>query len=443
MKTDDPKKKAKASIFFVAYTKDDVKDVARRPLTFCFNGGPGSSAVWLHLGLLGPLHVPVNDDASLSPARPVLKPNPHSLLDQTDLVFVDPVNTGYSRPAEGQDKKQFHGFDEDIASVGEFIHLYTTRYARWASPRFLIGESYGTLRAAGLSGHLQLRYNMDLNGIVLVSTVLDYQTISFGDNNDLPYIVYLPTYTATAWYHKRLPSELQELDVREVVAKSQAFAVNQYAVALLKGDAMSVEERQRTINELARFTGLSPDYLDRAYLRIDAYQFAKQLLGEQRKVVGRFDTRYTGVDNHAAKDHYGYDPSESAIFGAYTAGMYEYLRNDLKVKRDVPYEILSNKVFPWNFGRFGNNYVNATGTLREAMTKSPHMKVFVASGYYDLATPCMGAAYSFNHLGLAREQHKNITLAYYPAGHMMYVHGPSLKKLKEDLTGFYKASVHE
>ena len=281
IKTNDDTTKPKASMFFVAYTRDDDNETAQRPLTFCFNGGPGSAAVWLHLGMLGPWHVPLNDDAVLSPGPHQLKPNPHSLLDQTDLVFIDPVNTGYSRPAAGEDKNQFHGFDEDIASVGEFVHLYTTRYDRWASPRFLIGESYGTLRAAGLAGHLQDRYNMELNGMVLVSTVLDFRTINFGENNDLPYLTYLPTYTATAWYHKRLPANLQSHDLCEVVDEASDFALNEYALALLKGDALADKERDRVVQKLASYTGLTPDFIDRANLRIGEFQFAKQLLRDQ------------------------------------------------------------------------------------------------------------------------------------------------------------------
>ena len=440
MYAEDKANKPKASIFFVAYSKDGIKNLGNRPISFCFNGGPGSSSVWLHLGMLGPRRVPIHDDAR-SPVPPYkLVPNSESLLDQTDLVFIDPVSTGYSRPAAGEDKTQFHGFDEDIESVGQFIHLYTTRYNRWQSPRFLIGESYGTLRAAGLSAHLLERYNMTLNGIALVSSILDFATIVFNQNNDLPYVLFLPTYTATAWYHKRLSPDLQA-NLEKTLAEVEEFAIGEYSNALFKGDALPEADREAVIKKLVRYTGLSPEFLDRNEIRVDNYRFAKHILRGDRKIVGRFDSRFVGVDSNPGGEKAGYDPSSAAIFAPYTATLYHYLHNDLNIKRDVPYEIISDKVQPWNYKRFTNNYANALGALNEAMTKNPHMKVFVASGYFDLATPYLGSEYTFNHLGLGPELRKNITMCYYDAGHMMYVHGPSLKKLKSDLVHFYKSAT--
>ncbi len=432
--------KTKAEMFFIAYTKDGVTDFSKRNITFCFNGGPGSSSVWLHMGMLGPKRVKLNDDATPSPPPFELVENGHSLLDVTDLVFIDPVSTGYSRPTAGEDKKQFHGYDEDIRSVGQFIHLYTTRYKRWPSPRFLMGESYGCLRAAGLSGYLQDRYNMELNGVVLISSVLDFQTLAFGETNDLPYILFLPSYTATAHYHKKLPEDLQK-DMKKTLAEVEEFATGPYATALLKGAAIPKAERQAIVEKLARYTGLSPAFVDRSDLRIDMGRFAKELLHNERRTIGRFDSRYRGIDRDQAGDSAEYDPSGAALFGAYTATLYDFLRNDLKVEKDSPYEILTSKVHPWNYDRFENRYVTAAETLRRAMTKNPFLKVFVANGYYDLATPYLASIYSFNHLGLEESLRSNVSMGFYDGGHMMYVHEPSLAKLKADLVKFYKASV--
>ena len=432
--------KPRASIFFVAYTRNGTKDIGNRPISFCFNGGPGSSSVWLHLGMLGPRRVPNRDDALPSKPPYKLVPNADSLLDQTDLVFIDPVSTGYSRPAAGEDKKQFHGFEEDIKSVGEFIHLYTTRYNRWQSPRFLIGESYGTLRAAGLSAHLLERYNMDLNGIVLVSSILDFATIGFNRNNDLPFVLFLPTYTATAWHHGKLPPDLQK-DFHKTIEAARSFAMKDYSQALFMGDALEGDAREKMVERMAQLTGLSADFISEHDLRVDSYTFAKNLLKEKQRVVGRFDSRFVGIDPNPAGSRAGYDPSAVAIFAPYTATLYHYLQNDLKVKRDIPYEVITDSVRPWNYNRFINGYANALKSLSEAMTKNVHMRVFVASGYFDLATPFFGTEYTFDHLGLRSQLNKNVTIEYYDAGHMMYVHEPSLKKLKKDLTQFYKAST--
>ena len=440
VRRDSADAKPRASIFFVAYTRDRVDDLGTRPISFCFNGGPGSSSVWLHLGMLGPHRVPMRDDAVPDKPPYELIPNAESLLDHTDLVFIDPVSTGYSRAAKGEDKKQFHGFDEDIESVGEFIHLYTTRYNRWQSPRFLIGESYGTLRAAGLSAHLLERYNMDLNGIVLVSSVLDFATIGFNRNNDLPYVLFLPTYTATAWHHNKLSPELQK-NLHQTLDQARDFAMGAYSRALFMGDALSEEERGTIIDKVAKFTGLPTEFVGRHDLRVDSYAFAKNLLQQQKKIVGRFDSRFIGIDPNPAASRANYDPSGVAIFAPYTSTLYHYLHNDLQIKRDIPYEIITDDVRPWNYGRFVNGYANALGALGEAMTKNRHMRVFVASGYFDLATPFFGSEYTFDHLGLSPELHKNITMEYYAAGHMMYVHEPSLKKLKKDLSLFYQQSI--
>lgn len=431
--------KRKADLFFVAYTVA-AEPGRERPVTFCFNGGPGSSSVWLHMGMLGPKRVelPAEPVVPAPPTRVI--PNPFSLLDVTDLVFIDPVSTGYSRPAEGEKKEQFHGYNEDISSVGRFIHLYTTKYGRWGSPKFLCGESYGTLRAGGLAQHLQDRYNLELNGIVLVSTVLDFQTILFQPTNDLPHILYLPAYAATAWFHKQLPPDLQAKSLEEVAAEAREFAFGDYATALLKGGDLPAEKRQETIDRYARLTGLSPGFVRRSELRVPQARFAKQLLREQELSIGRFDTRYTGPERDAAATIISYDPSASALFGPFTAALYQYLRTDLNVTKDVPYEILTDKVHPWSYDQFENGYVESFVPLSEAMAHNPHLRIFVASGYYDLATPFTGAEHTFSHL-LPSVRRENVTLTYYEGGHMMYVHEPALAKLRDDLTTFYSQAA--
>ncbi|MGH7201640.1 MAG: S10 family peptidase [Planctomycetaceae bacterium] len=428
-----------ATVFFIAYTRDGVEDLAQRPLTFAFNGGPGSSSVWLHLGLLGPRRVKL-DDADPPHPLPELVPNEFSILDRTDLVFIDPVSTGYSRPTKEENKKDFHGYDEDLKSVGEFIRLYVTRNGRWLSPKFLAGESYGTLRAAGLAGHLLDEHNMELEGIALISSVLDFATIDFEINNDLPYILFLPAYAATAWYHGRLPSELQD-DLMETLAEVERFALGEYATALLRGADLSDEERQDVAAKVARYTGLSPEFVLQSNLRVSMSRFGKELLRDERRTVGRFDSRYVGIDRDAAGDSSEYDPSAAAIFGPYTATLNEYLRTELGVEKDIKYEILTPRVRPWSYDRFENRYVNSIEPLREAMTKHPRLQVFVASGYYDLATPYFASEYTFNHLGLDPSLRKNVSMSDYRGGHMMYVDRPSLAKLKEDLDRFYEHAV--
>ena len=433
--------KPKASIFFIAYTKDGVEDPASRPLTFSFNGGPGSSSVWLHLGVLGPRRVLLDDDGFALRPPYKLVDNEASLLDVTDLVFIDPVSTGFSRPVPGEKAKEFHGFSKDIESVGDFIRLYTSRYRRWLSPKFLVGESYGTTRAAGLSGYLQERHGMWLNGIMLVSSILDFQTADFDPGNDLPYLLFLPTYTATAWYHQRLPAELQALPLAEVLAQVEAFVMGAYALALLQGTALPAEQRAAIAGKLARFTGLSQDYVERCDLRIDIFRFVKELLREQRRTVGRLDTRYTGIDRDAAGERFEFDPSYAAIQGAYTACFNDYVRGDLQFESDLPYEVLKGLYQTWSYKEFENQYVNVAETLRKAISMNPHLRIHVANGYYDLATPYFATTYTFNHLGLDPSLLANAGMSFYEAGHMMYVHLPSLRKLKAELAGFIAAAA--
>jgi carboxypeptidase C (cathepsin A) len=431
----------KASVFYIAYSKDDVSDTARRPVTFTFNGGPGSASIWLHLGAFGPRRVEMGDAGALLPPPYKLVDNEYSLLDVTDLVFIDPVSTGYSRAVPGETPNQFHGIQQDIESVGDFIRLYATRNKRWTSPKFLAGESYGTTRAAGLSGYLQQRYGMYLNGIILISSILNFQTAAFDTGNDLPYILYLPTYTAIAWYHKKLPADLQSGGLQKAVDESRNFAAHEYTDALMSGDNLPVARRTEIAQKLSRLTGLPADYLLRSNLRIEIQRFDKELLRDQRRTVGRLDGRFIGIDEDAAGSRPDYDPSLAAIVGPYTATFHDYVRGDLKFESDLFYEYLTGRVRPWSYEPYENRYVNVAETLRSAMTQNSFLHVFVGKGYYDLATPFFAAEYTFDHLSLDDSLRPHLSGGYYEAGHMMYVHLPSLAKLKTDLEQFMQASM--
>jgi len=438
--------KPKAEIFFVAYTLDRNESIPEdehrrvRPVTFSFNGGPGSSSVWLHLGLLGPRRVEMGDAGELLPPPYRLVDNEYSLLDVTDLVFIDPVTTGYSRVVEGENPKQYHNFEKDIASVGDFIRLYATRYNRWTSPKFLIGESYGTTRSAGLSGYLQERHGMYLNGIMLISSILNFQTARFVPGNDLPYILFLPTYTATAWYHGRLADDLQE-DLRSTLEEVEAFAAGEYNKGLMKGDSLSTSEYNQIVEKLARYTGMTPAYIRQTNLRLNIMRFTKELLRDERRTVGRLDSRFKGIDRDAAGETWEFDPSMAAITGPYTATLNDYVRTELNFESDLPYEILTSRVHPWGYESHQNQYINVGETLRKAMTMNPFLKVLVANGYYDLATPYFATQYTFNHMDLDETLRDNYTMTFYEAGHMMYVHMPSLAQLKGDLADFLLRSI--
>jgi len=438
--------KPRASFFYVAYCKEDsqgvVIDPASRPLTFLFNGGPGAAAVWLHLGAVGPMGIAL-DDAGNPPSPPYkLAPNPQTWLDLTDLVFIDPVGTGYSRAADANKADDFYGVEKDVSSVAEFIRLYTTRNGRWLSPKFLAGESYGTTRAAALSEHLLDRTGIELNGIVFMSTVLDFQTLSFGPGNrgnGLPYALCLPSYTATAWYHHKLDFALQQ-DLAKSLDQAQGWALNEYTTALAAGDNLQGEARAAVVKKLAAFTGLSPDCIDRHNLRIDPGVFRKNLLIGSRKIVGRFDSRLTGDAADAAADEAEYDPGFSGFYSAYTANINDYLRRSLKFETDLTYETLVG-LGSWNFDNGGHGFLDVAQSLRGAMLKNPRMKVFFASGYFDLATPYLGTDYTLSHMELPAELRANVSRSFFPAGHMMYHEKTSHEKLKADVAAFMAAAM--
>lgn len=433
----DDNLKPKANVFYVAYEKQGVEDVAARPVTFAFNGGPGSSSVWLHLGALGPRRVSFGPEGETLPPPGKLVDNEFSWLDLTDLVFVDPVSTGYSRAVEGEDPHQFHGLSEDIRAVGDFIRLYCTRNNRWTSPKYLAGESYGTTRASGLASDLQGRLGIYVNGIVLVSPVLDFQTISFDAGNDTVYWLFLPTYTATAFYHGKLKPPLNA-DLTRTLAEAEAWAQSDYLEALALGDGLQGDRREQIAAKLAAYTGLSLDYVKRANLRPTIYGFANELLREEGLMVGRFDSRYKGIDRNGVGGSPDYDPSYSAVQGVFTAGLNSYVRGELKYDSDLNYEILTGRVHPWRFGD-DNGYANVSDSLRSAMVQNPFLRVMAASGYYDLATPHFAMTYTISHLGLPAIYRDHITQEFYGAGHMMYLRQADLKKFKEDAAKFYTA----
>ncbi|MFC0182678.1 S10 family peptidase [Pseudarcicella hirudinis] len=415
--------------------------MSKRPVTYTFNGGPGSASVWLHMGCIGPKRILMSDKGeSLAPPYKYVN-SEYSWLDKTDLVFIDPVNTGYSRAAQGEDEKQFLGYTGDIESVGEFIRLYTVKYGRWASPKFLAGESYGTTRAAGLSGYLQDKFNMYINGVALISSILNFQTARFEKGNDLPYPLFLPTYTAMAWYHKKVAPEYQG-DLLKTLREVENFALNDYTLALTKGDMLPEMEKNRIIEKLSKFTGLSQAYIRNTDMRIEISRFVKELLRTEGKTAGRLDGRFTGTDFDNAGERNEFDPSlDATISGPYSASINHYLRQELKYENDLPYLVLTGRVQPWSYNNVQNQYLNVAETLRQAMAKNPYLKVWVGAGYYDLATPYFAAEYTVAHMGLKPEQRKNVNFTYFEAGHMMYIHKESLIKLKKDADKFYDEAL--
>jgi carboxypeptidase C (cathepsin A) len=427
-----------AKLYFTAYTAKTDTPVKDRPLMFSFNGGPGSSSVWLHLGGLGPRRVMMMDDGAM-PAPPFrLEENQHTWLDKTDLVFIDPVDTGYSRATTPELAKQFRGVKKDLESVGEFIRLYLSRYGRWSSPLFLVGESYGTFRAAGLAG-LLVEKGIAFNGIVLVSSVLDLATLEFVDGNDLPPLVYAPTYAATAWYHERLAPDLQSKPLTELLPEVEAWAATDYVVALARGSSLSAGERANVVAQYARYTGLSERYIEQSNLRIDIMRFCKELLREEGVTVGRLDSRYTGTDEVGVTETPEYDPSLSAIRPPYTAMLNDYLGTALGYKTDAEYHILRGVEWDWGTARDG--YPKTAAALRSAFAKNPYLHVFIASGYYDLATPYWATEYTLNHLGVGEATRRQILTEEYPVGHMVYLEKNVLAKLKVDVAAFIDTAL--
>jgi carboxypeptidase C (cathepsin A) len=431
-----------AQIFYMAYVLDGAPNRKTRPLMFSFNGGPGSSSVWLHLGALGPKRVKMLDDGLMPPPPYELVDNDQTWLTDTDLVFIDPVGTGYSRATKPELASKFFSVNGDVESIGEFIRMYLGGAERWSSPLFLVGESYGTARAAGLSNHLFER-GIGLNGILLVSSVLNFQTIRFAEGNDVTYPLIFPSYTATAWYHKRLPANLQSKSLKQVLEESENWAMTEYAPALMRSDRMNAAERGNLAEKFSNYSGLSRTFVEQSNFRVDLGAFNKELLRDQRRTTGRLDSRFTGIDRSAASGSPESDPSMNAIRTPYTATFNDYVRRDLGFKTDLEYYILGGGISsPWNWN-VNNGYTNTAVSLQSAMQKNPYMKIFVASGYYDMATPYFATEYTLAAMNLDPQLRKNVSTAYYEAGHMMYIEKNSLVKLKNDASAFIKNSVRQ
>jgi len=426
---------SRASIFYTAYTRLDKTEKSKRPVAFCFNGGPGSASVWLHLGAFGPRRVKMNDDGSQPPPPFALVDNQYSLLNASDLVFIDPVATGFSRPAKDEKITDFFGDSADLDSVGEFIRLWTTRHDRWLSPKFLCGESYGVFRAAGLAEYLRGRYGMYLNGLVLVSGVLDFATISGGTGNDLPYPLILPAYTAVAHFHKKLPADLQA-NLTQALAESRAFAKGEFTSALEQGAALPADERKKVVAELVRLTGLSAQVIEDNNLRVDPGGFRKQLLHDQGLILGAYDGRLTGRDGDPSSPWADFDPSSAAVMGPFSAAMNSYVRGELKFEDDLPYELLAG-VQPWNYGAH-NSFPNASDKLASVMNQEPYLKILVLGGRCDLVCPIDTWRHSIEHMPLAPAYRKNVQFAEFDAGHMMYINRPDLEKMQKVIEQFIR-----
>ncbi len=429
---------AKAKIFFVAYTREDTGPVAKRPITFSFNGGPGAASVWLHLGALGPRRVKLPQPGGPPYSENELLDNDSSWLDLTDLVFIDPVSTGYSRAVPGESAKPFHAFQGDIKSIADFIRLYTTRNDRWLSPKFVVGESYGGTRAAALSAYLQDTFSLYLNGIVIVSGLLNWQTIETNPANDEPYLLYLPTYAAAAWYHKRLPADLQGKGVDEVRKEAEEFAAKDYLLALARGSSLPDEEKNRIARRVADFTALPLEFVKRYHMRIPPGEFMQELLKPVNRSIGRFDDRFKGIGYDP--DGADFDPSFEAVKGHFTAAINQYLRDELKFETDLPYETLAN-VSPWSFGNVENRFLDVSEDLGKAMSANPHLKVWVACGYYDMAIPYFSTQYVINQMPLDPSLRENIRFIGYPSGHMIYNDEACLPSMKADFKSFLRDAV--
>ncbi|MGA2004184.1 MAG: peptidase S10 [Terriglobales bacterium] len=428
-----PDGKIEAEMFFVAYTLDG-QDAAKRPLTFAFNGGPGSASVWLHMGALGPKRVVLQPNGFMPAAPYRTEDNPDTLLDKSDIVMVDAMVTGYSRAATAELAKKFLGVRGDVQAFGEFIRLYLSRYERWSSPLFLLGESYGTTRAAGISGYLA-DHGIAFNGVTLLSMAVDFATLEWNKSNDMPYFLLVPTFSMIAGYHHKLSADLTQ-DMAKTREEVVRWSLNDYAQALAKGDRLSPEEHRRIVDQLSRYIGIRPEVIEANDLRIDVGIFDRELLLDQKLVTGRLDGRFTSP--HPGDERF-FDPTSAAILPPYTSAFNNYLRTDLNYKVDMPYRVFAYDdpgFQKWEWGEAVEGFPSTAGGLRSAMIKNPYMKVLVMEGYYDLATPFAAANWTMDHLNLDAKYRENVSYATYSAGHMVYVDRAEHDKMKKDLVTF-------
>ena len=430
----------RASFGYTAYVKRDVGDASRRPITFAYNGGPGSSSVWLHMGALGPRRIVASDPSATPPPPYRIVDNPESLLDRSDIVMIDPVGTGFARPVGDAKEKDFWGVDQDIEWVSQFIKQFVTDRGRWNSPKYLLGESYGTTRSAGVVDYLQTREHMAFNGVILVSVALDIEALFPWPGNERPFALFLPTYAAAAWFHKVLPSPPKDLE--PFLTEVRQYALGPYTTALQKGDSLPEAERHAVAEKLHQYTGLSTDYIEKSRLRLTESQFAKELLREHRETVGRLDARFTGVTFDLLEKDAEYDPQEAAISAAYTAALLSYLHGELKFGQDKIYMISNRAAFPaWDWKhKIGESFpmpiANTGPDLAHALGYNPNLRILILNGVYDMATPILATEYMVSHLNVEKKLSDRVEMKYYPAGHMMYVHEPSLKAFKADVGAF-------
>ncbi|MGI9247222.1 MAG: S10 family peptidase [Steroidobacteraceae bacterium] len=427
---------------YTAYTVEGVKDASRRPVTFAFNGGPGSSSIWLHMGIMGPRRAVVNDPGYADPPPTRIIDNEFSPLDVTDVVMIDPVGTGFSKPLGDAKPADFHGVDEDIRSVAQFIKKYVSENGRWGSPKYVLGESYGGMRGAGLAYHLQAMHGMNLNGLVIVSPFLNAETGIDGDEIDIAHVAYFPTIAATAWYHNLVPN--RPATIEQYMAEVEKFAREEYLPALSKGYVIPDAEKKAIAARLAGYTGTTPDFWERADLRVSHPQFLQELKRSDRVIAGRIDSRYTGPSVNPLSSEMDYDPFFPAIGPAFTSAFLGYVHEELKFGRDEEYRVSAFDIdWSWKHQKPGNNgwmspLANTVPDLAMAMTMNPGLHVLVQQGWYDLATPFLGTKIDIEHLDITPEARKRIHMEFYDAGHMMYVHAPSMRKFRDDLVGFIR-----
>jgi carboxypeptidase C (cathepsin A) len=426
--------KLAAKMFYVAYNRDGIQDLSKRPLIISFNGGPGTASVWMHMGYTGPRRVVYDEEGFAARPPGALEDNPNSVLDVADIVYLDPIGTGFSRMVEGEDPHKYHGTLSDIRSVGEFVRLYLVRKDRWMSPKFIIGESYGTTRAAGLAGYLLAQHQIYVNGVILVSMT----NLSMDRGPDVSYATSLPQRAATAWYHHQLSRDLQSRPLRKLLDEVEVFAMGEYLSALVKGDRLEAAERNRIAKGVAQYTGLTPEYLISANLRIDSRRFWKELLRDQRLTVGRLDSRYIGIDKDAAGENPEYDPAMADWNGPFSNAVNRYLREELRFTPDLEYHVWGN-VRPWQ----QDQATNVSDLLRQAMRENPYLKVMVQGGYYDAGTDYFSAMYTISHIQPGGEFRDRVRFAWYESGHMMYLRKADLANANNDLRSFIRSCLED